>query len=53
MANTWYPANVSGVYVNGRSYYKIAGIAILYKDVSLRWEIKHFRAKIDPHLLSA
>jgi len=40
MAKTWYPTNFSGFYVNGKSYYKLTGIAIglQYKDVSLRWE---------------
>jgi len=30
----------SGFYVNGTSYYKLTGIAIHYKDVSLQWENK-------------
>jgi len=40
MAKTWYPINVYGFYVNGKSYYKLTDIAIglQYKDVSLRWE---------------
>jgi len=37
MAKT-YPTNFSGLYVNGKSYYKLTGIAIHYKDVSFRWE---------------
>jgi len=40
MAKTWYPTNFSGLCVNGMSYYKITGIAIHYKDVSLRRENK-------------
>jgi len=35
MAKTWNPTNFSGIYVNGKSYYKLKGIAIHYKDVSL------------------
>jgi len=27
MAKTWYPTNFSGFYVNGKSYYKLTGIA--------------------------
>jgi len=49
---TWYPTNFSGFYVNGESYYKLTGIAIHYKDVSLRWANKKCWAKIDHHLLS-
>jgi len=47
MAKTWYPMNFYGFYENGKSYYKVTGIAtctcILYKDVSLRWENKKMR----------
>jgi len=52
MAKSWYPTNFSGLYVNGKSYYKLTGIAIYYKDVSLQWGNKTNLAKIDPHLLS-
>jgi len=40
MSKTWHPTNFSGFYVNGKSYYKLTGIAtcIHYKDVSLRLE---------------
>ena len=56
MAKTWYPTNFSGFYVNGKSYYKLTGIArpigLHYKDVSLRWENKKKLSKNWPHLLS-
>jgi len=48
MAKTWYPMNFSGFYGNGTSYYKITGIAIHYKDVSLRWANKTFWKKLTP-----
>jgi len=40
MAKTWYPTTFSGFYVNEKFYYKLTGIAMRYKDVSLRWENK-------------
>jgi len=49
MAKTWYPTNFSGFYVNGKSYCKLTGIAIHYKDVSLRWANKRNWAKLTPH----
>ena len=48
MAKTWYPTNFSGFYVNGKSYYKLTGIAIQYKDVSLRWENKKNGQQLTP-----
>jgi len=51
MAKTWYPMNFSGFYVNRKSYYKLTGIAIHYKDGSLRWENKKLSKNL-PHLLS-
>src|SRR6218665_1279529 len=48
MAKTWYPTIFSGFYVNGKSYYKLTGIAIHYKDVSLRWANKKHCAKLTP-----
>jgi len=48
MAKTWYTRNFSGFYVNGKSYYKLTGIAtyIHYKDVSLQWENKKIEQKL-------
>jgi len=40
MAKDLYSTNIFRFYVNGKSYYKLTGIAIHYKDVSLRWENK-------------
>jgi len=37
MAKTWYPTRLSGIYVNGKSYYKLTGIETHSKGVSLRW----------------
>jgi len=48
MAKTWYPTNFSGFYVNEKSCYKLTGIAIHYKDVSLGWENKNILERIDP-----
>jgi len=49
MAKTWYPTKVSGFYVNGKSYYKLTGIAVHYKDTSLRWENNNkFEKKLTP-----
>jgi len=45
------PTNFSGFYVNGKSYYKLTGIAIQYKDVSLRWKNKKKLSTNLPHLL--
>jgi len=38
MAKTWHPTDFSGFYLNGMYYYKLTGIAIHYKGVSLRLE---------------
>ena len=43
--------NFSGFYVNGKFYYKLTGIAIHYKDVSLRLENEKNEQNW-PHLLS-
>jgi len=49
MAKTRYPTNFSGLYVNGKSYYKLTGIAILhYKYVSLRFGNLKNENKIGP-----
>jgi len=50
MDKTWYFTNFSGFYVNGKSYYKLTGIAIgqQYKDVSLQWRNEKKLGKIDP-----
>jgi len=51
MAETWYPTKFSEFYVNGKSYYKLTGIAIHYTDVSLDGKIKQL-SKNWTHLLS-
>ena len=40
--------NFSGFYVNGKFYYKLTGIAIHYKDVSLRLENTKVEQKLTP-----
>src|SRR6218665_2276580 len=46
MAKTWYPTSFSGFYVNGKSYHKLTGVAMEYKDVSLQWENKKIEKKL-------
>jgi len=49
MAKTWYPTDFSEFYVNGKSYYKLTGIATHYKDVSLRLKnIEKIKLKLTP-----